>query len=107
MSEETVATEKVCVESLLESNATLEAELIALRRSNNTLRKVNSVLRKANESLRRQQALQVENDKIFQYVCEHGFDASVVGPETGLVESPSVESVVANAEEASGTNTPC
>lgn len=98
--------DQLTVEALLEANATISAERDTLRRSNSTLRKVIGILRRANESLRRQQELQVENDEIFKYVCEHGFDASVVAPEAGLVEGEAVESTVANAEEASEANTP-
>ena len=67
--------EEHTIESLLESNKTLQDEIAVLRNSNRILRTVHRALRAANESLRNQVELAKFNDDIFKRFCEGEFDA--------------------------------
>lgn len=67
--------EEMTIESLLESNKTLQDEVAQLRNSNRILRTVHRALRAANESLRHQIELAKFNDEVFKRFCEGEFDA--------------------------------
>jgi len=71
----TPAEEPETINSLMESNQTLQDEVQLLRNSNRILRTVHRALRAANESLRRQVAQAMFNDETFKQFCAGEFDA--------------------------------